>query len=66
MAGGGIRGGQTIGKTSPDATTVEDRPTSTIDFLATVCTALGVDYETQNMSNVGNTPKNALYSLSRF
>jgi uncharacterized protein (DUF1501 family) len=53
LAGGGIKGGQAVGKTSADGTTVEDRPTSTIDLLATVCTALGIDYEKQNMSNVG-------------
>jgi hypothetical protein len=53
LAGGGIKGGQAVGKTSRDATTVEDRPVSTIDLLATVCLALGVDYDKQNLSNVG-------------
>jgi hypothetical protein len=53
LAGGGIKGGQVIGKTSKDGTTVEDRPTTTHDLLATVCGALGVDFEKQNMSNVG-------------
>jgi hypothetical protein len=32
---------------------VTERPVSTIDLLATVCQALGVDYEKQNMSNIG-------------
>jgi hypothetical protein len=53
IAGGGIKGGQAIGKTSKDGTTVEDRPTSTLDLLATVCMALGIDYEKTNPSNVG-------------
>ncbi len=53
LAGGGIKGGQAVGKTSKDGTTVTERPISTIDLLATVCTALGVDYEKQNLSNVG-------------
>lgn len=53
LAGGGIKGGQVIGKTSADGTTVEDRKTSVHDLLATVCGALGVDHEKQNMSNVG-------------
>src|SRR2546423_5857173 len=53
LAGGGIKGGQAVGKTSPDGGTVAERPTSTIDFLATVCAALGIDHEKQNMSNVG-------------
>jgi uncharacterized protein (DUF1501 family) len=53
LAGGGIKGGQAVGKTSKDGTTVEERPTSTLDFLATVCRALGIDYEKTNPSNVG-------------
>ena len=53
LAGGGIRGGQVIGRTSADGMTVEDRPVSVPDLLATVCTALGVDPMQQNDSNVG-------------
>jgi hypothetical protein len=54
LAGGGLRGGQVWGRTSADGTTVEsDRPTSVQDLLATVCRALGVDPNRQNMSNVG-------------
>jgi hypothetical protein len=53
LAGGGIKGGQVIGKTSADGMTVAERPVSVPDFLATVCRALGVDSEKQNPSNVG-------------
>jgi len=53
LAGGGIKGGQAVGKTSKDGTTVEERKTTTADMLATLCLALGIDYEKQNMSNVG-------------
>jgi uncharacterized protein (DUF1501 family) len=53
LAGGGIRGGQVIGKTSDDGMKVDDRPVSVPDFLATVCMALGIDPKTQNISNVG-------------
>jgi hypothetical protein len=53
LAGGGVKGGQAIGKTSNDGMTVEDRPTSTLDLLATVCKITGIDFEKQNMSNVG-------------
>src|SRR5262249_49886502 len=53
LAGGGIRGGQVIGRTSDDGTTVDDRPVSVPDFIATVCLALGIDPRTQNHSNVG-------------
>jgi hypothetical protein len=53
LAGGGIRGGQAYGTTSPDGLTVTSQPTSIPDLLATICTALGIDPEKQNMSNVG-------------
>jgi hypothetical protein len=52
LAGGGIKGGQVVGKTSADGTTVEERPVSVPDFLATICLALGIDPKKQNLSNV--------------
>jgi uncharacterized protein (DUF1501 family) len=48
MIGGGIRGGQVIGRTDAEAATVTDRPVGTFDFMATVCRALGIDYNKQN------------------
>lgn len=53
LAGGGIKGGNVIGKTSADGTEIEDRKVTVPDFLATVCKAVGVDPAKQNMSNVG-------------
>jgi hypothetical protein len=53
LAGGGIRGGAVVGRTSADGTTVEDRPTPVVDLLATLCRALGIDYTRTNQSNVG-------------
>jgi hypothetical protein len=53
LMGGGIHGGQVIGKTSADGKTVEDRPVAVGDFLATICAALGLDPTKQNISNVG-------------
>jgi hypothetical protein len=53
LAGGGIRGGQVVGKTSADGTAVEERPVGVEDFLATVALALGIDIKKQNASNVG-------------
>jgi hypothetical protein len=53
LAGGGIKGGQAVGKTSRDGTTVEERPVSVPDFIATIVKALGIDPEKQNNSNVG-------------
>jgi uncharacterized protein (DUF1501 family) len=52
LGGGGIRGGQVLGRTSEDGLSVEDRPVSTPDLLATICTALKLDPRKQNMSNV--------------
>jgi hypothetical protein len=48
LAGGGIHGGQVIGKTNRDAAEVVERPISVADFLATVCKILGIDYEREN------------------
>jgi hypothetical protein len=54
LAGGGIRGGQVVGRTSADGTTVEsDRPTTVPDFIATIANVLGIDPNRQNISNVG-------------
>jgi uncharacterized protein (DUF1501 family) len=43
LAGGGIRGGQVIGRTDAEGAEVVDRPISAIDFMATVCRIVGID-----------------------
>ena len=48
LVGGGIKGGQVIGKTDKEGATVVDRPINALDFMATVCTALGIDHNKQN------------------
>jgi uncharacterized protein (DUF1501 family) len=53
LAGGGIKGGQVIGDTGPDGEAIKDRPVTVPEFLATVCQALGIDPQKQNLSNVG-------------
>lgn len=53
LAGGGVKGGQVVGKTDKEGATVLERPISAIDFLATVCTILGINYNKQN-----TTPNN--------
>jgi uncharacterized protein (DUF1501 family) len=53
LAGGGIRGGQAVGKTSADGMAVEERPVSAADLMSTVCRALGIDPTKQNNSNLG-------------
>src|SRR5262249_52973252 len=52
LAGGGVKGGGAVGKTSKDGATVTDRPVKVQDFLATICGALGIDPLKQNQSNV--------------
>ena len=53
LGGGGIRGGQVVGRTSASGGTVEERPVAVGDLLATICLALGLDPARQNMSNIG-------------
>jgi uncharacterized protein (DUF1501 family) len=48
LTGGGIKGGQIVGRTDRDGATVVDRPVSVPDFLGTVCTILGIDYKRKN------------------
>jgi hypothetical protein len=53
VAGGGIKGGQVVGKTDAEGATVVERPTSALDFLATICQVLGIDYKKQNNTPIG-------------
>ncbi len=53
LAGGGIKGGQVVGKTSPDGMSVEEHKVEVPDLLGTVGLALGLDIRKQNNSNVG-------------
>src|SRR5262249_44632211 len=53
LAGGGIKGGQVYGRTTPDGMKVDDRAGTVADFLATVCLPLGIDPMKQNDSGVG-------------
>ncbi len=53
LCGGGIQGGQVIGKTSPDGMKVDDRPVNVGDLIATICRGVGLDPTKQNLSSVG-------------
>ncbi len=53
MAGGGIKGGQVVGKTDASGARVTERPISAVDFMATVCAALGIDHEKKIDTAVG-------------
>ena len=43
LAGGGVRGGQVYGATTPDGGFVADRPVTPADLTATVLHHLGID-----------------------
>jgi hypothetical protein len=53
LAGGGIKGGQVVGATDRDGAAVTERPISVRDFMATVCRALGIDYEKKVDTPIG-------------
>src|SRR5262245_60517274 len=45
LMGGGIKGGQVIGRTDKEGAQVEDRPVSAADFMATICEILGINWK---------------------
>lgn len=53
MFGAGIKPGQVIGATDAEGASVTKRPTSALDFLATVCKILGIDYTKNNQTQNG-------------
>lgn len=57
LAGGGIAGGQAYGKTTDDGMEVDENKVEVGDVLATLCEAVGVDPETENISPLGRPHK---------
>ncbi len=57
FGGGGIRGGQAYGRTSPGGDEVIDGKVSQADILATLCAALGVDPARENRTPLGRPIK---------
>jgi uncharacterized protein (DUF1501 family) len=57
LAGGGIRGGQVVGKTDAGGQDVSDRPVTVSDLFRTVYTTLGIDADYENMSRIGRPIK---------
>lgn len=53
MAGGGVKGGQTYGKTNDSGMEVADGKMDQQDLITTLCTALEVDPTTENMAEGG-------------
>ena len=44
LAGAGLKTGQVIGSSGAKGANAEERPVSSPDFFATICKALGIDY----------------------
>jgi hypothetical protein len=57
VGGGGLKGGLAIGETSSDGTTVESKPHSAEDLMATVCQGLGLSLQTNFTSTNGRPMK---------
>jgi hypothetical protein len=57
LAGGGVKGGQAVGTSSPDGSEVKERPVTVNDLLTSVCSLLKIDPAKENMSAVGRPIK---------
>lgn len=57
LAGGGVRGGQTIGSTTEDGSAVKDRPVTVPDLLQSISHSLKIDSAHENMSPQGRPLK---------
>src|SRR5207302_9376842 len=53
LAGGGIARGRVVGRTDKIASTVQDRPVSPKDILATLYHLLGIDHHTTILDRSG-------------
>ncbi|MFT5527410.1 MAG: hypothetical protein ACI9HK_005392 [Pirellulaceae bacterium] len=53
LSGAGIKTGQVIGRTSQDGSTVEERPISPIDYMATLSKILDIDDSKENSTPDG-------------
>jgi hypothetical protein len=57
LAGGGIKGGQVIGESTPDGMAIKDDPVTVPDLLSSICQSLRVDPHKENMSPIGRPIK---------
>ena len=53
LAGGGVRGGQVIGETDAGGTEVTERPVTIPDLMRSMCAALKIDADHENMLPIG-------------
>ena len=57
VAGGGVRGGQVLGKTNAAGSEVTDRPVTVNDLFRTIYHALNIDADHENISQIGRPIK---------
>ena len=57
LAGGGIKGGQVIGETSKDGTSLTKDPVNVPDLFCSICKSLDVNPAKENMSPIGRPMK---------
>lgn len=57
LAGGGVKGGQVIGKTDAGGDEITDRPVGVTDLLRTICHSLKIDADHEHMSTIGRPIK---------
>ena len=57
LAGGGVKGGQIIGSSTPDGSGVKDNPVSVPDLFCSVCKSLGVNPRHESLSPIGRPLK---------
>ena len=57
IAGGGIKGGQVIGSSTADGTSVKEDPVTPNDLFCSICQCLDVNPAKENMSPLGRPMK---------
>lgn len=57
VAGGGIKGGQVIGRSTADGSAIDDRPVSVPDLFSSICRALEVNPAKESVSPLGRPMK---------
>jgi hypothetical protein len=57
LAGAGVKAGQVVGATDAAGSEVKDRPVGVSDLLRTICGALKIDADKENMSSIGRPIK---------
>jgi hypothetical protein len=53
LMGGGLPNGRVVGRTDANGAVVQEHPVSCIQFMATVCRALGIDHTRMNQTPIG-------------